>query len=527
MGTGEEVKVAELVATLSYAADLGLGEPMEHCMRQTVIALRLADLADASAEDREATYYLGMLVNAYCHADAAEQASWFGDDIAFKGEGYEVLDMGTPQAIAFLVRRVGSHGTPMERARRVAALPVTFPRKLDEFLTTHSSLASQFVGQIGLGETLQTAVSQAYEQWDGKGRPRHLRGEQISLPARLVQVAGPAEVLSRRHGVESARRVVRKQAGGQVDDRLADLFCAHAEDLLDGLDEAAGWDAILDAEPALNRRIQGAELDNVLEAMADLVDLKSPYLAGHSRGVANLAARAGRGLGLDPTDLTTVRRAGLLHDLGRLGVPNSIWDRPAALREADVERVRLHPYLTDRMLVRVTALRASREVAARHHERLDGSGYPRGLTAVSLTMPDRLLAAADCFHALMEPRPHRPAMSTLDATRVVKADVRAGRLDGDAVNAVLAAAGQRAPARREWPAGLTAREVEVLALVARGHTNREVAQRLVMSPKTVSNHVEHIYRKIDVTSRAGATLFATQHGLVGSYEAADAPSSLS
>jgi HD-GYP domain-containing protein (c-di-GMP phosphodiesterase class II) len=521
-----DVRIAELVATLSYAADLGLGQPMQHCMRQTVIALRLADLAGADAADREATYYLGLLMNAYCHADAAEQATWFGDDIAFKGEGFEVLDMSTAQAIAFFVRRVTSFGTPTERARRVATLAVTFPRRLDEFLTTHSTLGSQFAGQIGLGEPVQTAVRQAYEQWDGKGHPQHLRGEQICLPSRLVQVASPAEVFSRRHGVESARRVVSKGAGGQLDGRLAELFCANAEELLEGLDEAAHWDAVLAAEPALGRRVGGAELDRVLEAMADLVDMKSPYLAGHSRGVADLAATAARGLGMDGGEVTTVRRAGLLHDLGRLGVPNSVWDRPGPLGEADVERVRMHPYLTDRMLARVSALRASREVAARHHERLDGSGYPRGLTAVSLTTADRLLAAADEFHALTEPRPHRPAMSTLDAGRVVQADVRAGRLDGDAVNAVLAAAGQRAPARREWPAGLTAREVEVLALVARGHTNREVAQVLVMSPKTVSNHVEHIYRKIDVTSRAGATLFATRHGLTGSYQPAEEPSTL-
>jgi HD-GYP domain-containing protein (c-di-GMP phosphodiesterase class II) len=314
---------------------------------------------------------------------------------------------------------------------------------------------------------------------------------------------------------------VAKQAGGELDDRLATLFCANADELVAGLDEAADWDAVLAAEPALSRRVRGAELDTVLEAMADLVDLKSPHLAGHSRGVANLAAAAGRGLRLDPGDVATLRRAGLLHDLGRLGVSNAIWDKPAALRASEVERVRLHPYLTDRMLVRIPALRASREIAARHHERLDGSGYPRGLTAVSLTLPDRLLAAADAYHALTEPRPYRAAMSPAEVADVVRAEVRAGRLDGDAVQAVLAAAGQRAPARREWPAGLTAREVEVLALVARGHSNREVARALVMSPKTASNHVEHIYRKIDVTSRAGATLFAMRHGLTGAYEPAD------
>ena len=244
-------------------------------------------------------------MNAYCHADAAEQASWFGDDIAFKGEGFEVLDMSTAQAIAFFVRRVGSFGTPAERARRVAELAVTFPRRLDEFLTTHSTLGSQFVGQIGLGEPVQTAVRQAYEQWDGKGRPQHLRGEQICLPSRLVQVASPAEVFSRRHGVQSARRVVRKQAGGQLDAAArrpllrARRRAPRRARRCRGLGRRPGRRAARWAGGS-----SGAELDRVLEAMADLVDLKSPYLAGHSRGVANLAAAAARGLGLDAAEVS-------------------------------------------------------------------------------------------------------------------------------------------------------------------------------------------------------------------------------
>jgi DNA-binding CsgD family transcriptional regulator len=217
-------------------------------------------------------------------------------------------------------------------------------------------------------------------------------------------------------------------------------------------------------------------------------------------------------------DVRTLRRAGLVHDLGRLGVSNSIWDKPAPLGSAELERVRLHPYLTDRMLARVAALGRSREIAARHHERLDGSGYPRGLTAGSLTPSDRLLAVADVYHAMTEPRPHRPPLDAEQASRELGAEVRAGRLDGDAVRAVLQAAGHRAPARRTWPAGLTAREIEVLGLLARGHTNRQIAQHLVVTAKTVSNHVEHLYVKIGVRSRAAATLYATQHGLMGSFE---------
>ncbi len=514
------VPIAELVATLSYAADLGLGQPMDHCMRQTVIALRLADLAGADDADREATFYLGLLANSYCHADAAEQATWFGDDISFKGDGWELLDMSTVQTLAWLLRRVGSHGTGIERAKRVVQVPLVGQRRAEEFLTTHCTLGSQFATRIGLDETVSTAMYQAYEQWDGKGCPQHLRGQQIGLPARLVPLAAMAEVYNRRRGVEGARAIVRKRSGTQLDTGLADLFVEHAEQILDGLDEASEWDAVLAAEPGLSRRVSGAELDQVLEAMADLVDIKSPYLAGHSRGVANLVAAAARGSGLPDDEVTVLRRAALVHDLGRLGVSNGIWDRPAALKEADVERVRLHPYLTDRMLARVWALGRSREVASRHHERLDGSGYPRGLTAASLTPSDRLLAAADAYHAMTEPRPYRPAFAGTEAARRMQAEARAGRLDGDSVNAVLAAAGQRAPARREWPRGLTAREVEVLTLVARGQSNKQIARELGVAQKTASNHVEHIYAKLGVSSRAAATLFATQHGLTGYFESA-------
>jgi HD-GYP domain-containing protein (c-di-GMP phosphodiesterase class II) len=253
--------------------------------------------------------------------------------------------------------------------------------------------------------------------------------------------------------------------------------------------------------------------------MADLVDVKAPHTAGHSRGVANLAAEAARLAGLPAPEVTVVRRAGLVHDLGRLGVSNAVWDKPGPLTDSEWERVRLHPYLTERMLANVEALAGARELAARHHERLDGSGYPRGLTAVALTPADRILAAADVYHALTESRPHRPARMPDEAAAEVRAEAKAGRLDGDAVNAVLRAAGHRAPVRRDWPAGLTAREVEVLGLLARGDSNKAIAKKLVVAPKTVSNHVEHIYAKIGVSTRAAAAIFAMQHGLVGSYEA--------
>ncbi len=200
-----------------------------------------------------------------------------------------------------------------------------------------------------------------------------------------------------------------------------------------------------------------------------------------------------------------MRRAGLVHDLGRVGVSNAIWDKPGRLSDTERERVRLHPYLTDRMLARVTALAARRTIAARHHERLDGSGYPRGLTAASLTPSDRLLAAADVYHAMTEPRPHRPALDGASAAPG-SCGPRCAPAGWTATppTPCSRAAGHRAPARRSWPAGLTAREVEVLGLRGPGADRTEqIAQRLVVSPKTVSNHVEHVYAKIGVSEPGG------------------------
>ena len=201
-----------------------------------------------------------------------------------------------------------------------------------------------------------------------------------------------------------------------------------------------------------------------------------------------------------------------MHDYGRLGVSNSIWDKPGPLGAGEWERVRMHPYLTERMLQ--GSLAPLGQIAVQQRERLDGSGYPRGLSGGAISRHARILGAADAYQAMREPRPHRPARDPDDAAAQLRAEVKAGRLDAEAVDAVLAAAGHRVPRRREGPAGLTPREVEVLRLLAQGLSNKEIALRLVISPKTAGNHVEHIYSKIDASTRAGAGLFAMQHGLL-------------
>jgi HD-GYP domain-containing protein (c-di-GMP phosphodiesterase class II) len=243
-----------------------------------------------------------------------------------------------------------------------------------------------------------------------------------------------------------------------------DLFCSKAEVLLSDLDSAGRWDTVIAAEPQLELLVSEERFDDVLEAIGDFVDLKSPFTIGHSRAVADLAAEASRILGLGEAEALTVRRAGLLHDLGRLGVSNAVWDKRGELNQAETERVRLHPYLTERMLAFSPALAALGAVAVQHHERLDGSGYPRGRSGDAITPAGRILGAADAYHAMVELRPHRAARSPDEAASELRAEVVAGRLDGDAVDAVLRAAGHRVKRRRVFPAGPTAREVEVLRL---------------------------------------------------------------
>jgi HD-GYP domain-containing protein (c-di-GMP phosphodiesterase class II) len=205
-------------------------------------------------------------------------------------------------------------------------------------------------------------------------------------------------------------------------------------------------------------------------------------------------------------------------------VSASIWGKPGPLDAGEWEAVRLHAYQSERLLARSPFLARIGAIAGMHHERIDGSGYARGAVSERQTPAVRVLAAADAYHAMTEPRPHRPAMSAPEAAKTLNREVTAGRLDRDAVDAVLAAAGGRPASRKRYASDLTAREVEVLRLLARGRSTREVARILTISPRTAENHTRAIYDKVDVTTRAAATLFAMQHGFIDTVDpAADEP----
>ncbi|MCW2856915.1 MAG: hypothetical protein JWR52_2530 [Marmoricola sp.] len=510
-GGQEQVRLAELVAALSLGVDLGFGQPMEHVLRQCLIALRLAEVMGLEVEDRGTVYYTSLLINVACHSDAHEQAKWFGDDIALKSGKYEPNGL---RAAAAGLGMIGSGNPPLHRFRIGLEFAISGRRDVAGMITRHAALARVLAEELGLPQPVSVALGAAYEQWDGKGWPGDLTGDAVPLAARIAQFAEFMEVAHRVGGASAAKALARKRAGKQFDPGLAALLVEEADAILDALDQARTWDAVIDSEPSLKVMLSGAEFDAALTAIANFIDLKSPYTLGHAGAVADLAAAAGRQLGLPAEDVQQLRRGGLVHGFGRLGVSNSIWDRPGPLSAGEWERVRMYPYLTDRMLRQSPSLAPLGALALQHRERLDGSGYPRGLVGPAISRNAGLLGAAEFYQTKREDRPHRLAVTPDEAADALRGEATAGRFEPAAVDAVLRAAGHRTTRRSAGPAGLTSREIEVLVLLARGLSNKQIARRLVITPKTASNHIEHIYTKIDASSRTSAALFAMKHGLV-------------
>jgi HD-GYP domain-containing protein (c-di-GMP phosphodiesterase class II) len=512
------VRLAEVMAALSLATDLAMGQPLEHALCSCVLAVRLGITLGLDDDQLRDVYYQALLRYIGCNAETYLMAALVGDEIALRTDVASVNNGNQREVVGLIlryIRQANAGAPPLHLAQLVARGLLTSPRLFKDAFAGHCEVAQRLAARLGLGDGVVVALGQLYERWDGRGLPNGLKGEQIALPVRIVTLAQDAVVFHRLGGVEAAVAVARERAGAAYEPRLVERFCRQAPQLLADLDDEPSWDAVLALEPGPRPVLGDAQFDAACEAMADFADLKSPYLLGHSSGVAALAAAAARRCGLPDADVVAVRRAGWLHDLGRVGVSAGIWGKPGPLTEREWERVRLHPYHTERVLARPPALARLGALAALHHERLDGSGYHRGVPAAALPPAARILAAADVYHALTEPRPHRPARPPEDAAAELRREARAGRLDGDAADGVLAAAGHRVrPARRELVAGLSAREVEVLRLLARGHSMRQIAARLFIAEKTVDNHIQHIYAKIGVSTRAGATLFALEQDLL-------------
>lgn len=508
-----DIRVAELISSISLATDLGTGQPMEHGMRTCLLAQHAGIALGLEQAKLREVYYVSLLRFLGCTSEAADDARFAaGSELDFYA-GFAPVFMGQQsEQLRWLLSHLGAGRPALERARLLFSA-LTDTGGIDRSIAAHCEAGQQLGGRLGMDADVVNALGLAFERWDGKGYPNRVPGTEIPASVRISMVARDAELLFRAGGHELATETLTRRSGRAYDPEVVDVFLQELGGWIDELAEPL-WDAVLDAEPFPHSVVSPDRLEDVLAAFADFVDLKCPYTHGHSSGVAQVASDAGSVLGLDDETLGRVRLAALAHDLGRVGVSNWIWDRPGPLSTDDWERVRLHPYYTERILARCS-LWSELATAASHHERLDGSGYHRGCGAPQLSTDERLLAVADVYQALTQARPHRPARSPADAVAELAQEVELGRLDGRCVRAVAEVAGHERRELRSWPAGLTDREVDVLRLIAKGLTTKEIAARLVLAPKTVGRHVEHIYDKIGVRTRSGAALFTMEHGLAG------------
>jgi HD-GYP domain-containing protein (c-di-GMP phosphodiesterase class II) len=511
--SGERVRAAEVIAALSLATDLGIGVPLEYGLQSTLIAMRLCERLGVDPETASQTYYACLLFYVGCTANADVAAEVFGDDYALTTYGAPVRFGSRAEMVAGLVRAVAPPGgAPLTRVRQLAVGVPKLARVFKEQVAALCEVAQMLTDRLGLPTAVGALFAHDAERWDGKGQPGHAKRDGIPLPVRIVHVARDAAFQRMLGGTEFAAGVVRERAGRAFDPAIAARLADDAAEILALDDDASAWDETLACEPTPRLSLGGEEIDRALAAMGDFADLASPYLVGHSGGVAEMATMAARRCGFEAADLAMIRRGALLHDLGRVVVPVRVWQKAGPLTPDDWERVRLHAYHSERVLTRSPFLAGLAPVASTHHERLDGSGYHRGAAGAALPRPARLLAAADAYQAMTEPRPHRRALSPEQATRALGQEARAGRLDADAVTAVIEASGQRAP-RIERPAGLTVREAEVVGLLARGLQTKQVAHALGISVKTADRHIQNAYGKIGVSTRAAAALFAMEHGL--------------
>jgi HD-GYP domain-containing protein (c-di-GMP phosphodiesterase class II) len=505
--------VAEAVGALALATDLAMGQPLEHGLRTAVLAVRLAEEMGLAEPERVTVYYTGLLHFAGCTAESEIDAGFFGDELIARPQMMAAFLGSRRGLVSTAVRVAHRDSSPVARAAAITRSAAGGVAEFRKWARTHCDVAQLLGARMGLSGGTQQALGHLYERWDGKGMPGDLRRDQIPLSVRIMQVAQDADMAWQAGGPALARQVVSSRAGAGLDPQVAAAFGHLHGAAFEDLGRPSIWEHALAAEPGPQPVVTGDQVDACLSAIADFADLKSMWTIGHSRGVADLAGRAAAIAGLPTEDVRLLHRAALVHDIGRVAVPVRVWAKPGPLSRAEREQVRLHAYHSERVLDVADGLRPLARLAGSHGERCDGSGYHKGSRAADLPLAAWLLAAADCYQAMREPRPYRSALAARAAADELTGECTAGRLPSEAVSAVLEAAGQPRPAAQR-PAGLSERECEVLVLLARGLATKQIARQLGISPKTCDHHIQRLYGKAGVSTRAGATLFALEHGMV-------------
>lgn len=492
------IRTADVLTALSLATDLADGQPMGHVIRTCFVGAQVADHLALPPGECADLYYATLLMHSGCTASSATITDVTGQD-----------DLTARRALALFPSR------PDARLRAIA------PADMSAIFTAYAStceVASRIAARIGMPTGVQVALRYRLERWDGSG-PHQLERTQAPVVSRILHLTTQFDKCLSMQGADAAVAFVRTHTGSLFDPTIAAslLQVAARPQFWDTVADDTLLDQVIQLEPESSLRwMDHLGLDAVLLAFADFIDLKSNHTRGHSRATATFAETMARHMQLPDAEIALVRDAALTHDLGLTAIPNTILDKAGQLTIAEYERLRLHPYYTERLLLKVPALHAVARVAGMHHETLDGQGYHRGLSAPHLPVAARIVALAAAFEYACRALPGKPARTPHEALQHLGESVPT-RYDPACYAALAHTVGvviEKARTRQTRPAGLTAREAEVLRLLAKGHTNKEIAHTLVVSEKTVGRHVENLYRKIHVSSRAAAALFAMEHALL-------------
>jgi HD-GYP domain-containing protein (c-di-GMP phosphodiesterase class II) len=514
------LRLGEFVATLALAQDNAFGQPLESQLRSCLLATWMCDAAGFDKDVRDTAYWVALLRYVGCTGHAHEVATVFGDEIAIRARTL-VHDAANPAEVMHDVVEFATAGrAPEERDAIVAMLQQSAHEWAVHNFKSGCEVADMLVRRLDFGPGVREALAFTFERWNGKGFPSHVSGDAIPLPMRIVHLTQDMEAIGRLFSIDRALSAAHDRRDRTYDPALVDLFVEHGREWLERLRAIDPWDEVLALEPEPRRLLDGDALDEALMVAADFIDLKSPFMNGHSRRCAELAASAARVLGMKEEAVAELRRAALLHDFGTTAVPNSIWDKPGALTRPEFDRVELHPMLTEQMLRRSPALAVLNATASAHHEKCDASGYHKRVRANGDNLGACILAATEIYVGMTTDRADRPARDAADAAAELRRLEAAGVIEPRASRAVLVAAGHgegeaSTVKRGQHPGGLSHREVDVLRLAARGLTTKEIADRLYISTKTADHHIQHIYNKINVSTRAAAALWAIQNAVVG------------
>jgi putative nucleotidyltransferase with HDIG domain len=425
------VRLGDVLAGLSHALDITEGHPKGHAARSCLIGMRLAHIIGLRLSDRTHLFYALLLKDAGCSSNAARVHQLFGgNDHEAKRAAWTFDWRNLGQQAAYVIEYAGRGASSWQRLAHLARVAAAGPQARRELFEIRCDRGANVALGLGLSESTAAAIRSMDEHWDGGGEPRGLRGADIPLLARIVGLAQVAEIFWHDRDEQTALEVVERRNLRWFDPDLVRAFRVLARDheFWSTLRAEDTRRLVFDAEHQFAVVADEPRLDAIAEAFASVVDAKSPYTSEHSRRVSTLAVAIAERLGFSAANVTRIRRAALLHDIGKLGVPNSILDKAGTLTEREWSVVREHPRHTLQILEAVPVFQDFAFDAACHHERLDGSGYHRGYTADRLSPTARALAVADVADALLAERPYRAGMNPDEALRIMKADCARGAL---------------------------------------------------------------------------------------------------